>query len=464
MKKFTRPMTWAQAVGRTPEPPLSSTPPCVGPGSYAVPPASIPLVRRRDCSFYRDARVTIPPPSIVTPGPGAYSDPAPKPPRPSYFFRGKTQRAPYAVAREAASFPSPADHNRPLAWPCPHAEGPAPPPRPRPAQRPRLLPGGVVSREMPKGGPECVGPGSYDDARVPMSRHTTINARARMTALARPNEGPAPDAYEAFFVDSRIPRRIREKREEREKEVNDMIGRPIGLEIPKRSHSVFQRSIERVPFAISREDVPGAGTYPQERTWGKPAPSPLWPSFGSRSLPVDGPKSVSPGPIYALEYPTPERKGAGTFSFLSKSLPTPVIERTPADIGPGTYDAYRPLVYPRQSPAFADASTHVLFPESFVPAPTDYTVEIRRDRVAMVHGMRDPVLGDWALSAMSDAPSPEKYTICRDLPGPKRLFPKAGPPPEHGIASIGPGSYYRPASLLRKSFNSGVPRSVSALV
>jgi hypothetical protein len=65
---------------------------------------------------------------------------------------------------------------------------------------------------------------------------------------------------------------------------------------------------------------------------------------------------------------------------------------------------------------------------------------------------------------MSEAPSPENYTLGRDLAKPQWTVPRAAPRAKSGKDTVGPGRYEVGGEpLYKKSFNAGVPRPVSAL-
>jgi hypothetical protein len=309
-----------------------------------------------------------------------------------------------------------------------------------------------------------VGPGSYFCEKVSPSRQTTINCSERNTEMTPKIESPSPDSYSIEFVDSRIGRKIGERREiSKEIEVTE-IGVVNVSKISEVPHSVFQRSIERIPFGVDYEKVPGPGTYESRIERMKLPPRDLGIGFGSRTaLSREMAKTVSPGPIYDLQNPPIERTSVGTFHFRSKSVPSDRIESTPIDVGPGRYDFCESGIISRNSPPFASHSTRILFPENDFPGPTDYNPERKELKQIVVHGMRHPIIGDWALSSTNEGPSPEKYSINRDLISHGHQFPKASIESNRPKEIVGPGSYDLTTSFIKKSYNSGVPRSVRVI-
>jgi hypothetical protein len=471
MKKFNgeRSMTWKQAAPRRLTLVSTATPPRIGPGSYSLPAGAIPLAKYRNAPLFRQERVTLPPPDIVTPGPGAYTPSEKNPSTPNCFFRSGPTRTLFSFPPGSATYPSPADHGRLVNWPggrvsVPHSRAMSKVPHLatfwKPADQ-RTVNGALSSKSF-----ESAGDVSDVDEGAPLSRYTTINCSDRHTDTtgAQLADNPGPDSYVLSFADSRIPRVIGERREIPNRSEFSELTSPRNPKMPTRPHSVFQSSFERQPFGSDPENVPAPGTYVPRTGMVQKPQSRVAPPFGTGAVQSDRSHATpSPGPVYDLQSPTIERKAIGTSHFRSKSVPLRPIESTTCEVGPGRYSLVAPKVVPRKSPAFADGSDRDMFIGDGLPGPSDYNLEKSRIKPMLVHGMRHPVIGDWAFSVTSDAPSPENYTIDRELVPHAHLFPKSPPPNDQQKPTIGPGAYHRPGSLIKKSYNSGVPRAVRAV-
>ena len=66
-------MTWREQSGRDFSYSRTYTPASVGPGSYTLPGTQIPKEKPRQSKRNRELRETLPPPDLITPGPGAYN-------------------------------------------------------------------------------------------------------------------------------------------------------------------------------------------------------------------------------------------------------------------------------------------------------------------------------------------------------------------------------------------------------
>jgi hypothetical protein len=99
-----------------------------------------------------------------------------------------------------------------------------------------------------------------------------------------------------------------------------------------------------------------------------------------------------------------------------------------------------------------------------VPPATAYDTDRATTKPILVLNGRYPECGDWVIGQLPCSPSPENYTVDRDLTGPPFTFPKNVIRKDRPKEAIGPGSYEAgPAPLIRKSYNAGVPRACSAL-
>jgi hypothetical protein len=404
------------------------------------------------------------------------------------FFKSRSKRLMDTIAQKGANLPSPADYGKVRPWARLREEKDELPSvrslsavasiRPTPIRRPARVEhhcnyldakGRLVYRPGPHATPDDIGPGSYDDMTRPPSRISEINHVGRRTGYGDPSDVPSPDSYCIAPLETRLPPRIGEKLPpERPIEVHDtMIGAP-GWRVPKRPNSAFQTSVPRRPFGIDpRENRnPGPGDYSAVDSFARIPHFEPGESFGSREVRFPRTRqNTTPSPSdYTIVFPRPEPSRAGTSHFLSRTEQRGSVSDTPEGIGPGSYEAPPRRNCPRNSPAFADRSLRTTAAQYVTPSPADYPLPVAPLKLAGVRATRYPVHGDWVLANLSDAPSPENYTIERGIGKRRSTFPKAEFVKERRIEKVGPGSYETATSnLIKKSFNANVPRVASAL-
>jgi hypothetical protein len=411
---------------------------------------------------------------LVTPGPGAYqlTEPSGALSNVNSFFKSRSTRHTYASALHSAELPSSADHGRLRDWVKHRPWGSTHHPKrarhgPRVSKYANFLDerGRLVYRPDAPGGPEAVGPGSYDDMTRPPSRISQINCVDRPSPYGAANGVPSPDAYVIATTDARLLPRISDKYPTpRPLEVHDTMIGAARRRIPKRPNAVFQTSVPRQPFGADGELVPGPGTYESRDPFAEIPHFTPGSSFGTRAARVIR-HEITPGPSdYPAAFPRPTPARAGTSNFLSRTVrPTPEPP-TPAVVGPGTYEARGRRTCPRKSPPFADRSDRAWSGEFVTPSPVDYQPGADRTKPALVLATRYPVHDDWVATLINDAPSPENYTIDRSLSKRPSTFPTTDTLKKAPMQKVGPGSYETAtSSVIKKSFNVAVPPEISAL-
>jgi hypothetical protein len=140
---------------------------------------------------------------------------------------------------------------------------------------------------------------------------------------------------------------------------------------------------------------------------------------------------------------------------MSKSGYTPQKKEI---VGPGRYspDGSRKMAR-QQSPAFADGAVRLGSSDNHLPGPADYCIPGLENSKELVYNTRYKKNGDWIAMSMSDAPSPEAYTIDRSLSRTAAKFPTSEFDKQTSIQKVGPGSYDTALSSVNKpTYNSGV--------
>ncbi|OHT02602.1 hypothetical protein TRFO_07012 [Tritrichomonas foetus] len=466
-------MTWAQSSGRNFNFSQSSTPARVSPCSYTIesaPPAK--PKKKRDNKSFRP-RETLPPPDFITPGPGSYDDSKTfitSTSRPeSSFFLSRSIRNTYFSNSQGKAIPSSADHGRITEWgqrkpitQLPH----------HPKKYKREIKkeqtcnylddqGRMIYVKEEKHDPEDIGPGSYDQDVYSNSRACImcVNPRSTGENWARKTDAPSPDTYVVEYSDSRLPVSIKGAYDSKNKSyVIDALTNPPKDKIVKRPNSVFLSRVPRDIFEAPKDKIPGPDEHSQ-LDYGKKKPH-IYKglAFGSKAVRTDRP-NITPGPAdYHIQ--SPKRQSTMTSQFVSRSQKKPLLESTPENVGPGSYNLRREQkIKPQQSPAFIDGIKREGNDDNGNPSPDAYTLRYKKDIDATFINTRYPKKGDWIYESMSEAPSPEKYNVERSLGGPSYAFPKTKENKTRKKDPIGPGTYEtNTSSVIHRSYNSAVPK------
>ena len=466
-------MTWAQSSGRHFSLAVHSTPAKVSPCSYDVvrdPHLATP--DRRRATF--KPRETLPPPDFITPGPGSYgvgviNRPPPRPK--SSFFASKTLRDSFFDISRSQNTPSCADYGQLDEWVKKNS-----------VQRPCVRPprykrvyqhvqhcnyldekGRMVYVKEDVKGPNDIGPGSYNQ-ELPRNGRTSLicpHPRNNGDDWIKKDCAPPPDSYIIEYSSTRLPVSIKEKYKANETiEVNDRLSDLPMWKTSKRPTSVFASKARRDVFQTPKEKTPGPPDHSQ-LYFGRKEPRIFKGlAFGSKAVYKYNPDNGVPGPSdYSIA--TPKRPMNESPQFMSRTQPAPLLTNTPENVGPGSYNVSRDeKIKAKESPAFLDGIKRVYNHDNGNPAPDAYDVKIIENVNDVTFlNTRYPKKGDWLYESLTCSPSPETYNIPDAPKGPSFTFPKEKIHKRRKKEAVGPGSYNtNTSSMLKPSFNSGVPR------
>lgn len=466
-------MTWASASGRDFRFETCATPKNVGPGSYTIPGTVISPKRQREPKRAFEPRQTLPTPDILTPGPGYYDIDL-------YYKEKQRPQSSIFQSRSGRNFiktdngPSSADHGQITPWgrsrpiySTPH--------HPHREKRPPSYPdtcnyldekGRLIHKPELKHTSEDIGPGSYDDHTIPRTRYTEINLMERETASNWINKQniPGPGEYEEFIIDTKLPVTIKGERiKERPREISQEMTPPTVFEAkrPKKPNPEFKSVIPRDIFAPPKDKVPGPPDHSSELPKKKPHIFKGL-AFGTKAIRFDKSDNQLPGPSdYSIAQQSTTR--CVTSVFQSRSTKKDATQPTPDEIGPGSYNLIHNKTCPRKSPAFQSEDIRMGNDDNGVPSPADYNIKRDVDRPKTMICSRYPNVGDWIADSITCSPSPEEFTINRDLAGPLYSFPhekSKTATKTRKTDKIGPGSYNVDIPFVKPSYNATVPKKM----
>ncbi|EAY02895.1 hypothetical protein TVAG_168970 [Trichomonas vaginalis G3] len=466
-------MTWSQSAFRKISLESRTTPVNVGPGSYNTSTnfSKIRTVRKISQPQSRDFYNR---PDLVTPGPGAYNiEPTTTQSRPvSSFFKSRVRRDVYSVD---STNPSPAEYSRQQEWGKKQTiYSQVHHPRQRKYQ-PHIPDnanyldeqGRLVRRNAPKRTEADIGPGTYETATQSQIRPSTINASKRnhnifMTKRANT---PAPAQYSPADVNYKIPIKIKGENKSNSKtpEINQSIGLYFTTKIPRSQSPIFRTKVARDSYT-SLSDTPGPGAYTinqePQHTLQKTDLGEREVVFGSTSVRFDNPSTDVPGPgAYTPQNIKPKSRGPA--SVLQNRAPNKELFPGQEGPSPGDYNIPDPNKQkPQKSPAFQSKEIRMGSDSNDVPGPGEYDLDFPvEERETRIFATRYDNTGDWIKTTMTDAPSPEGYTINRDMKGPRYSISRSDRFRKNSKKTgLGPGQYNLDTPFLKQSFNSAVPK------
>lgn len=467
-------MTWSQAAFRKISLESNTTPANVGPGSYNTSTnfSKIRTVRKQNVPQSRDFYNR---PDLVTPGPGAYNiEVQSNQYRPvSSFFKSRVRRDVYAVD---STNPSPADYSRHTEWGKKQTIY-AQMHHPRARKYQPHIPdnanyldeqGRLIRKTALKRTEADIGPGTYETATESSVRPSTINASKRDHDIFKTKRAttPAPAQYSPSVVDYKIPIKIKgeDKSTQRIPDINQSVGLFHTTKIPRSQSPIFKTKVARESYT-SLSETPGPGAYTiSAETGNKPIrKNDLGEReviFGSTAVRFDNFETDAPGPG---EY-TPQNipaKSRGPASVMMNRAPKRELFENVDSPSPGDYDLPETNKQrPQQSPAFKSREVRMADGKNDTPGPADYSLDFPVEgKGARIFATRYSNKGDWTTANMSDAPSPEGYTIDRGMHGLRYSISRSDrfrKPPKK--TALGPGEYDVDKPFLKQSFNSAVPK------
>ena len=460
-------MTWKQGSFRkinfdTP----TATTKRVGPGAYNI--SKSPKTPKRYPNSSLSLRDCLPRPDLVTPGPGAYNveQDFRKNKSKSSFFKSRSTREIYRVTNNG---PSPAEYSTQPEWTAQqnrYAQVHHP-------RRKKYQPhfqenanyldehGRLVRRNAPKRTAADIGPGTYETATESRPQTTLINTRKRDDDVfsVKKRETLSPEKYTVREVSYKIPVKIKgeNKGEERKVEINQSIGLMTKTKIPKKPSPIFANHLERESYN-DVNDVPGPGAYlaiSEEKNI--PDDAEVGVGFLSRSVRFGDSYTDTPGPGEYTPKTTSSLSQGPASVLKNRELmkdPFPVNDI----VGPGQYTLPEPKIKPQLSPAFQSRDARMPSSDNGVPGPSDYDVDFPVERPSSIMHTRYAVKDDWVNYQMSVAPSPEEYTIDRELHGKKYSIRALEKPLKKTLKTPGPGAYETESTFLKQSYNAAVPK------
>lgn len=460
-------MCWAQTSDRKINLFPSQTSPKVGPGSYNIPSSSIKKSKTSLSNKNFKPRDCLPRGDFVTPGPGAYnfyeteikSRPA------SSFFKSRTTRG----TKVKSDTPAACDYGHLREWTqaqkrlaqTHHPKRKKIYTSPPPTANFLDEKGRLVRRDAIKHTEADIGPGTYDTAIEGIVHRKNLNTPSHSPDLFSIGNRSAPSStkYTPITVDHRLPVKIKGEGKDipNYKTVSQELTPPTYMRPKTGQNPVFQSSIPRKIYPDPPK-TPGPADHVQEEK------GPSYGSFpgvifGSRSVRFDNPDNGVPGPSdYEIVNPETDLEGSAAVmknrSFEKNPWPS---NSTPNDIGPGTYNSPEEEIRPQMSPMFASRSERMDNSDNGVPGPADYNISRDNIHDVTIINSRYPKFGDWINQNISVAPSPENFTIDRNLGGSRLTISRnKRSREEKRLNTPGPGAYELTPKLLKHSYNSGV--------
>jgi len=460
-------MTWAQASKRHYEFLKDPSPNNVGPGSYDTNSSSIKKVVPYRPSKDFVPRDCLPRPDLITPGPGSYStDVSKKKENNSSFFVSRVPRGVY----QNDTAPSAADYSIIEEWRKEnnkhgrHSVIPKKKPKPKVLSRQNCNylddKGRLVHKDEDKRDPSYLGPGSYDVKADRSSTSYSLNRKAHTADLfgTSKNTVPAPGHYDYSQTDSKMKVSIKGSRDQSTPTQDTAVfhSENHGKIVTTKPTPQFLSRSNRQMYDV-RSESPGPGEHHTENQIKERKQA--FSAFGSRDPRFRGKFNNNPSPSDYVSHHDLIQKTDIPSVMQSRSTAIPPKHTTPENLGPGAYDPSIEKKYRNQSPMFISRSERMPDDDNGVPSPADYVVQTYNQPKASILATRYNRIGDWALSNTPIGPSPETYQVQKESVNRGYTIPKATRFNDNiKVENIGPGSYSRPPSLLKRSFNSAVPR------
>lgn len=461
-------MSWSQESERKIVLSNSTTSAHVGPGKYNIQSESFAKVKPSNKRCF-EPRECFPRTGFVTPGPGSYATNNPRDfsNRPvSSFFKSRTQRSIYNIV----DTPSSCQYSVIEDWSTKERKL-TQTHHPRVVKRRQKVEptadyldekGRLVRRNTRQKTEADLGPGTYDPKLVDnggRSHNMMSGPHVRDPFGIRSYDVPTPEKYSPVFADYKLPIKIKGEYKVKDKiEVVDSLSPPPTRTIPTYPTPVFANR-QRRDDLFKHEETPGPGAYSTLRKT-RPKTTNCGVAFGTRDVRIDNFDNGNPGPSdYYIPKITQKLDGSAAV-MKNRALTLKPYTATPDEIGPGSYDITDDRISKyQQSPEFKYSSERMKISQNDYPGPADYHPDRSRVKGLTINNTRYPKVGNWMYAMMSSAPSPENFSINRDLQGQRKTISRNQRfGNEKRVDTPGPGSYNISPPTLKKSFNSGCPR------
>lgn len=431
-------------------------------------------------------------PFAKTPGPGQY-EPKILEKGNDYasVFDSKTKRKAYTTTNNQN--PSPTSYSCIDSW---MPEPPAIPKKQLPRAKP---PSGFIGQDVtgyiespsneliplkkPFLDASYIGPGYYDP-ELPTRETPGVNLEmsSKRQLYGTPPDVPGPGAYKPTFHDSRIPKVISDRKEDKVVLTNRPIytGPRSWTSLANETNAVFKYRGVRQIFPPG-EATPGPSEYeinlPQTKVAGNLS------SFGVRAQrqPLHSPDD-NPGPgaynVNAPKWIKKTKKSTARHAIDKITNPTSFVP------GPGAYDPFSAQDQKKQKRAnsvFMSKTDRNLTSRNITPGPGRYTpkkpgeVQPKQDLKSQklrftdvkkqintpdIKESRFPKFGNWIEASKIISPSPDQYQSIESDAGSGKTIPHS-PRFErsHKSRDPGPGAYeVVHDSFFKKSFNTSIPK------